>query len=59
MTNREKINEMNNEQLASLLAGIDCGDCPVGKDVCLNVYADTFTCRGSFKRWLESEVTDE
>lgn len=56
MTNREKINNMTNEELSFLLCGISCDNCPIGREICLNDYTDIYTCSGAFEKWLESEV---
>ena len=58
-TNRQKLNNMNNEELAAFLDDLSCESCCVfgaaeNKDKC---YACS-DCRQGILEWLESEVKE-
>ena len=59
MTNREKINQMSNEELAILLGkqnSVYCGDCVAfGYDM---LCCDLKECKKVIEKWLESEVKE-
>lgn len=57
MTNREKLNNMSNEELAQFLGYItECEFCPTA-DTCTS--GENGRCDDSFCKWLESEAENE
>ena len=61
MTNRDKLNEMSNEELSELLSNMPCSYSPA-YDYCHDqseFAGSELTCDELIKKWLESEVTEE
>lgn len=54
MTNRDKLNNMPNEELASYLAAVACRNCVI------KYCKDNFkiSCSNTIKEWLDSEVEE-
>lgn len=58
MNNREKINQMDNEEMAELLSNMSCACC-LANEYCYDTFnfsIEEFGCIGIIKKWLESEV---
>lgn len=52
-TNRERINNMTNEELAEFFKEyIDCNNCPIGYDKCT---ISKLSCKEIFMQWLNQE----
>lgn len=59
MTNGDKIRQMSDEELLTLLHGVDCGSrCPAAR-LCESREFDNFDCDGVLTVWLKQEVKDE
>ena len=56
MDNREKIDRMNNEEMAELLSNMSCAYC-LARSYCLSSKIDgnILDCKELIKVWLESE----
>lgn len=54
MTNRDRINQLSNEKLASYLSAVACRNCVI-KDCKGNFRG---SCSNTIKEWLDSEVTE-
>ena len=55
MTNFERINKMNEQELAEFMESIiDCCGCPYGSK-CDDEVGEKEDCIGNLKRWLKSE----
>lgn len=58
MNNRERINQMNNKEMAELLSNMPCSYC-LASDYCHNTFdfsIEEFGCTEVIKKWLEGEV---
>ena len=53
-TNREKLNNMSNEELAEVFVNANCNIC-IYKSNNFDCFSSNWTCKDGVKQWLEQE----